>query len=251
MSAPPPEFDRFAPNYDAGFDASMKAWIGADARAFLRPKLALLRRVVAARREPPAPELDYLDFGCGAGDFLALVNEANLPWRGEGCDVSGGMLEEARRRHPGLTAKARLWPIETNTFPEGRYDLITAICVFHHIPPAEWADTFARLGRALRPGGLFCLIEHNPWNPVTAWMVSRTAIDADAHLLSPAVSRRTMRAAGFGQIRTQQFLFVPPRGTFTDALDRTFSWLPLGGQYLMSGTAPEKTHCAGRPAPVT
>jgi SAM-dependent methyltransferase len=244
VSAPtPPEFDRFAPNYDAGFDASMKSWIGPDARAFLRPKLALLQRVVASRRAEHAAPLDYLDFGCGAGDFLALVHEAGLPWRTEGCDVSAGMLDEARRRHPTLEAQVRLWPVGPGDFPEGRYDLITAICVFHHIAPAEWPAAFARVFRALRPGGLFCLIEHNPWNPVTAWMVKRTAIDADAHLLSPDLSRRQLRAAGFDRIHSENFLFVPPRGTVTDGLDRIFSWLPLGGQYLVTGAVPTKTDC--------
>jgi SAM-dependent methyltransferase len=247
MAPGSPEFDRHARNYSAGFDDPLKQAIGADARAFLRPKLALLRRAAArAQLEPDSP-LRYLDYGCGAGDFLALVREAGLPWLAEGCEISPGMLEEAGRRWPGLAATAPLWTIEAGSFPEGRYDLITAICVFHHIPPPEWPDTFARLRRALRPGGLLCLFEHNPWNPVTRWMVSRTRIDSDAILLSPRTSRRLLQAAGFSPVHISHFLFVPPRWSLLARVEPVVGWLPLGGQYLATAAAPREFQVAQPP----
>ncbi|HVU16322.1 MAG TPA: class I SAM-dependent methyltransferase [Candidatus Didemnitutus sp.] len=248
MSSPQPEFDRYAPNYGAGFDDPLKVAIGADARAFLQPKFNWLQRVTQSRAGAP---LDYLDFGCGTADFLALVTESNLPWRYEGCDISGGMLDEARRRWPKLAERAKLWQIDAADFPTRRYDVITAICVFHHIPPAEWNAACARLCRALRPGGMLCIFEHNPWNPVTSWMVSRTAIDADAHLLSPRITRNLMIDAGFSGVQTSHFLFVPPRWVGADAADRMFQWFPLGGQYLVRGYAPAESGCSALPAAVT
>jgi len=233
-----PEFDRHAPNYNAGFDDPLKHAIGADARAFLRPKLELLRRAVARRNSDPTVPLRYLDYGCGSGDFLALVREAGLPWQSEGCEISPGMLAEARRRWPDLSPGVPLWTIEPGSFPQDRYDVITAICVFHHIPPAEWPDTLARLRRALRPGGLLCLFEHNSWNPVTRWMVSRTRIDSDAILLSPRTSRQLLQSAGFSSVEVTHFLFVPPRWPAAARGEVLLGWLPLGGQYLATGTAP-------------
>jgi hypothetical protein len=38
--------------------------------------------------------------------------------------------------------------------------------------------------RVLRPGGVFSLIEHNPLNPVTRLIVSRTPVDGNAKLLT-------------------------------------------------------------------
>lgn len=242
-----PEFDRHAPNYSAGFDDPLKRAIGADARTFLRPKLDLLRRAVAGRRPAPEAALRYLDYGCGAGDFLALVREAGQPWQAEGCDVSAGMLAEAGRRWPGLSPGVPLWTIESGSFPESRYDVITAICVFHHIPAAEWLETFGRLRRALRPGGLLCLFEHNPWNPVTRWMVSRTEIDADAILLSPRTSDRLLRAAGYSSVSFTHFLFVPPRWPAGARVEPALKWLPLGGQYLATAVAPGQFRVAQPP----
>jgi SAM-dependent methyltransferase len=244
MPPGPSEFDRHAPNYSAGFDDPLKHAVGADARAFLRPKLSLLRRVAARRLAAPGAALSYLDYGCGTGDFLALVREAGLPWRAEGCDVSAGMLAEAVRRWPELSPAVPLWAIGSGAFPENRYDLITAICVFHHIPPAEWTGTFTRLRRALRPGGILCLFEHNPWNPVTRWMVRRTRIDADAILLSPSTSRRQLGAAGFPAVDLTHFLFVPPRWPAVARCETVLQWLPLGGQYLATVAAPGRFQVA-------
>ena len=246
----PAEFDRFARDYGAGFDDPLKRLVGPDARAFLRPKLDLLRRAAARRPGGANAPLAFLDFGCGSGDFLALIAEAGLPWQLEGCEVSAGMLAEADRRWPTLAARSRRWLVGTGPFPEDRYDLISAVCVLHHVPPAEWADTLARLGRALRPGGILCLFEHNPWNPVTRWMVSRTEIDADAHLLSPRTGRRLMEAAGLAAVRVRHFLFVPPSWPGARAVDRMLGWWPLGGQYLALGERRD-SDCAAPDARVT
>ena len=234
----PAEFDRYSPGYDAGMADPVKRALGADARAFLEPKLDLILTELRRRGRDPAAPLQHLDFGCGAGDFLQLVGGRMPAGRSEGCDVSAGMLAEAARRWPGLPARSPLWLIDPARFPSGRYDLVTAICVFHHIPPAEWLDCFRRVRAALRPGGLFCLIEHNPWNPVTRWVVSRAAIDEHAVLLSPQRSRRLMAAAGFGGLATRHFLFLPPRWRRLAAVERAVRWLPAGGQYCLAALAP-------------
>jgi len=243
-----PEFDRHARDYSAGFDDPLKQAIGADARAFLRPKLDLLRRAAARGAGPDGAPLRYLDFGCGTGDFLALVREAGLPWEAEGCDVSPGMLAEARRRWPDLDRSGALW-VAGDEFPEERYDVITAICVLHHVPPAGWPATLVRLRRALRPGGLLCVFEHNPWNPVTRWMIRRTAIDANAVLLSPRTCARLLRGAGFPAVAVSHFLFVPPRWARLARAERALRWLPLGGQYVAAARADQFRVAAPAAAP--
>ncbi len=233
----PAEFDGYSSGYDAGLDDPVKRALGADAAAFLAPKLDLLladtRRRFAATREP----LRHLDFGCGTADFLHLASTRGTGWHSEGCDVSPGMITEAGRRWPQLGAAVPLWLVGPEEFPVARYDVITAICVFHHIPPADWLENFARLRRALRPGGRFYLIEHNPWNPVTRLIVARARIDANAVLLSPRRSRALMQAAGFRDLTARHFLFLPPRWSALRGLEAGLGWLPLGGQYILSGSA--------------
>jgi hypothetical protein len=41
----------------------------------------------------------------------------------------------------------------------------------------------AEVLRVLGTRGIFCIIEHNPLNLATRFIVSRTPVDADAHLL--------------------------------------------------------------------
>src|SRR6187551_3102726 len=119
-----PEFDQYSPGYDAGMDDPLKRAFGPDARAFLAPKLDLLVADVRRRIARPAGEIRHLDFGCGSAEFLQLVTERGLGWQAEGCDISGGMIAEAGRRWPALTANHRLWQIQPGKFPESQYDVI-------------------------------------------------------------------------------------------------------------------------------
>lgn len=87
--------------------------------------------------------------------------------------------------------------------------------------------------RVLKPDGVFCLIEHNPFNPITRLIVSRTLVDANARLLTARTAKQLMRGAGLHVLQTRYFLYFPEslyRGTLA-SLENGLSWLPLGGQY--------------------
>ena len=47
----------------------------------------------------------------------------------------------------------------------------------------QLAGFVADMVRVTRPGGLVCVIEHNPLNPLTRLAVNRCPFDADAVLL--------------------------------------------------------------------
>jgi hypothetical protein len=91
--------------------------------------------------------------------------------------------------------------------------------------------------RVLKPGGVFGLIEHNPLNPVTRLIVSRTPVDAGAHLLPARDARNLLSSAGFGAIETRYFLFLPERvHRYMPGVEDRLARIPLGGQYCMMGT---------------
>ena len=230
---PPSEFDDYAPQYNAGMEIGVKRLLGPSALLFLEQKLEIL--LAEMRRAPhlPPTALRHLDFGCGAGDFLSLIARRHLGWSSEGCDISDGMLDETRRRWGSALSDVPLWRILPDSFPTARFHLITAVCVFHHIPPAEWIQTLQRLRAALLPGGLLALFEHNPWNPLTRFIVRRTKIDQNAVLLSPPVARRHIAAAGFAPPRSRFFLFAPPRFKRLWPAEALLAHIPLGGQYAL------------------
>lgn len=215
----------------------IKAALGESANVFLLSKIELLFRFLRLdpRLAGDNADIRLLDFGCGTGDFLALLAEKDCHWRMEGCDLSNGMLAEAKSRYPALRSPGTLWICDTDRFPQSCYDVITAVCVLHHIAPAVWPDCLSRLHSALRPGGVLAIFEHNPWNPLTRWIVSRAAIDRNAVLLSPLMTRRLMKASGFRVDIARFFLFLPPRFQLLRRLERVFINLPIGGQYCLTG----------------
>ncbi len=109
-----------------------------------------------------------LDVGCGAGNYsLKLLQQ--LP----GLDVtlldlSQPMLDRALQRvQPVTTGQVRAVQSDIRAFDagEGQYDVILAGAVLHHLRgDDEWQAVFARLYRALRPGGCLWitdLIQHS------------------------------------------------------------------------------------------
>jgi SAM-dependent methyltransferase len=245
------DFDAFARDYSAGMEDPIKVALGKSAAAFLLAKTRLLGRSLKRHPQfaPGNAAVRMLDFGCGTGDFLALMADQGFRWLMQGCDVSKGILAEAKRRHPELGLAGKLWLCDPDQFTPSDYDIITAVCVFHHIPSGEWQAWFSRLRSALRPGGLFFLFEHNPWNPLTRWIVSRTPIDRNSALLSPPTARRKMMAAGFSVEHARYLLFFPPRFQTLQRLDHFFSWTPFGGQYCLTGEArPLSYHQSSRAA---
>lgn len=239
-------FDAFASGYSGGMEDSIKNLLAGDTLAYLRVKVALLLENLEYEQPYIRSRSDqrYLDFGCGAGDFLYLLSERGVHWSMFGYDASNGMLEEARKRWPQVCSKNNLCHItKPNQIPCDYFDLITATCVFHHIPPTEWENYFRALYCGLRPSGQLFVFEHNPLNLVTQIMVSRSEIDRDAVLLWPFSTVRILRQIGFQIKKLSFFLYFPPRFPKLTKLERLLSKFPFGGQYMIIAQKHEKTKC--------
>jgi len=229
------EFDAFAPGYNAGMEDPLKRLIGPSADVFLDYKASWLMDFLQ-KQQPAAPSpLDFLDFGCGTGGFLRSLQSMGFNAAFQGCDISAKMLEEAVRTWDRSKPIPQLHHTESGQWPFSpcSFDIVTACCVYHHIPPPERLETMRALWRALKPGGWFVIFEHNPWNPVTRWMVSRCPIDENAILLSASECTALVKEAGFAQVSQTFLLFMPPRFRSLWRYERLFGKVPLGGQYAI------------------
>jgi len=103
--------------------------------------------------------------------------------------------------------------------------------------PAEWAQFIAEMRRVTRPGGLVCVIEHNPYNPLTRLAVARCEYDRDAVLLSAGTTRKLMAADGLREVGSRHFLLLPWDTKPARRLESALSGVSLGGQYAAFGTA--------------
>jgi len=226
------EFDEYAEGYSAGMENPLKRVIAKNAVDFLAPKIGIIKSIVS-ERESEKRIRTLLDYGCGSGEFLKLISEKIPKLQLTGTDISNSMMDEARKRHCAFTAPFQLESLESALTAGKKYDIITATCVFHHIPPADWQETVHRLANSLTDFGSLLIIEHNPLNPITRWVVSRTEIDRHAVLLSHQKTRRLMLNAGMKILASKSFMFTPPSFLLSAFTDKALGWSMLGGQYYV------------------
>ena len=224
-----PEFDRYSDSYeDLLKDPLRDRFTGGSGEFFHVRKRDLIRNYFR-KRGVDMRRLSYLDLGCGKGELASLLSGDF--GRTCGCDPSEGMLRSAR----GVETRVQPDP-EAIPYPDASFDFVTAVCVYHHVPPGSRDRVTAEVTRVVKPGGTFAIIEHNPYNPVTRAIVSRTPIDADAILLTANETRGLMRSRGFRLTALEYFLYLPERFyRAIGGLEAALRKVPLGGQYAVFG----------------
>jgi ubiquinone/menaquinone biosynthesis C-methylase UbiE len=224
-------FDSYDKNYDAVVQSSID-FSGLPHSFFMTAKVDLLRDLLATRlagREKPSA----LDVGCGVGAFHPAIS--GMFRRLCGTDVSAASIAQAKQRYPGVEYQA--YDGEILPYGQATFDCATAICVMHHVLPEKWPGFLREMRRVVRPGGLICIIEHNPFNPLTRLAVARCEFDRDAVLLRAGRTQRLMAEAGLREVDTRYFLLLPWATPLTRRIERGFWRAPLGAQYATCGIA--------------
>ncbi len=223
-------FDSYRGTYREAVQSSID-FSGLPHDFFLRAKAVLLRDLIARRLGGGKPAM--LDVGCGVGSFHRFLR--GTVGRLAGIDVSEQSIARARADNP--QGDYRAFDGKTFPFASASFDLATAICVLHHVAPAEWPGFVAEMRRVVRPGGLVCVIEHNPLNPLTRLAVMRCAFDRDACLLGAGKTRKLMAAAGLRAVDARYFLLLPWEAKPAQRIEQALRHVPLGAQYASFGTA--------------
>lgn len=223
-------FDSYRSNYRDVVQSSID-FSGLPHSFFMRAKADLLRDLIARRLGPDKPAM--LDVGCGVGSFHPLLR--GMVGRLSGIDVSSASIAQARADNRDVDYQG----FDGKSFPfdDAGFDLVTAICVLHHVAPAEWQHFINEMRRVLRPGGLICVIEHNPLNPLTRLAVARCEFDRDAVLLGAGKARKLLAAGGLREIGARYFLLLPWEAKPARVVEGALSNVPLGAQYAVFGTA--------------
>jgi SAM-dependent methyltransferase len=223
------EFDQFRETYETELNQAV-AFIGQDADVYTAAKASVLVDV-ATRWFGDPTVVDVLDVGCGTGttDSHLLGRLGSI----SGADVSEGMIERARSANPSVDY--RHYDGRRLPYPDGEFDIAFAICVLHHVPPAEWAPFVLEMKRVTKHGGLVAIFEHNPLNPLTRLAVNRCSFDEDAHLLTQWRSKRLLTKAGLKNVSARNILFSPWRSRSIEAVERRVGRIPLGAQYVALG----------------
>lgn len=227
------QFDAYRNSYGDAVESSI-SFSGLQHDFFLVAKTDALRRLVVERGlRAGGRHVAALDIGCGIGSLHHYLDGAFD--RLSGCDISAESIERAQSDHPEVSYKA--YAGESLPYSEGEFDLAFASCVVHHVPPASWPRFFAEMRRVLRPGGIACVLEHNPFNPLTRLAVFRCPFDEDARLLSAGRVASLFRGAAFTEIRREHILLLPSARPFARRIEKAMAGLPLGAQYACSAKA--------------
>ena len=229
-------FDRVARDYEKIHNRSLPP--GVRSADFIRQRVANVIRWLSDGYA--GKEFLYLDFGCGNGRMLKslLASDAVKPLveqgrlRLFGFDTSVESIHEAK----SLMGDDRVCLVsDLNHLPRDvRFDFVISCHVFHHIPPAERAETVERLASRMKPSSRLVIWEHNPFNPMTRMLVKMCPFDGDARLLTLSTTKTLF---GKNSFRYREYAYVnvfPPRWLRLNAVSATevkLSRLPIGAQY--------------------
>lgn len=225
------DFNETKASYRASVNDSLK-FVGKDHDFFTRVKAdALVRALRSFMPEVARPRV--LDVGCGHGFVHPYLLRAGCEM--VGVDVAADVLGLAKEANPGVEYIG--YDGERLPFGANAFDAAVAICVMHHVAPADWAQFLAEMKRVVRPGGVTVIFEHNPYNPLTRYVVRNNEMDEGATLLPYPTLCRLMKKSGYQQVQTRNILFTPLEGAVFRWLDRQMWWCPFGAQYMVSGRA--------------
>src|SRR5215469_2693272 len=120
-----PEFDHYASAYDRLLADPLRSRFACDPLHFHRRKWLVLERLLKRVGVDPRSQR-WLDVGCGRGELLSLAG-GNFA-QATGCDPSDGMLSSCA----GVNVFQQPSPCEL-PFEDNSLELVTAVCVFHHV----------------------------------------------------------------------------------------------------------------------
>jgi SAM-dependent methyltransferase len=224
------DFDDYAAGYRLAVERST-SFSGKGLDFFTTVKVRLLLELISRHIGGPG-NCALLDVGCGTGatDELLLPHVESLV----GVDTSEEMIAQAGLRNPA--GRYRAYDGCCLPFGNGSFDVVFAICVLHHVPPQGWDGLVTEMLRVTRDGGLACVFEHNPFNPLTRRAVSNCDFDTDAVLLTMRRTAAAFIRAGARIEDRRYYLFAPFEGRPVACGERLLRRVPLGGQYVVAGS---------------
>lgn len=195
-------FDRISGVYDS---AVLQALV------YRPPQDAILREIQkrGARR--------VADVGCGTGILAARIQAALCPEVVYGCDLSTGMLDQARARSTEV-----LWvlaPSESLPIQSASLDAVVSSHAFHFFDQTGAVQEFRRV---LRPGGIVAVAVVAP-RTVAGSRAVDLSFGGTGHFPSQAELKGLFQAAGFRQVRQRRVRRGPFHLTSPDVVAVAFA----------------------------
>jgi ubiquinone/menaquinone biosynthesis C-methylase UbiE len=139
------------------YDFQVEALFAGTADAMRRQALVPIAEHMKGRDQR---QMTLLDVATGTGRFLTFVKDTWPRLKTTALDLSPAYLDEAKkalkpwRDVTFLEANAEAMPLA-----DASQDIVTAIYLFHELPPKVRTTVAKEIARVLKPGGLFVLVD--------------------------------------------------------------------------------------------
>jgi 2-polyprenyl-3-methyl-5-hydroxy-6-metoxy-1,4-benzoquinol methylase len=223
-SVEPSDFDRFSQNYKSVLDRAIK-FSGDNTEYFSDYKARYVAGLVGSKFSGK-----ILDFGCGVGLLSLLLKNHLRAAHVHGYDLSS----ESIQMIPGELMNQGSFSDKLGDLDHD-YKIVVMANVLHHVPKDQREWTIAEIADRLLAGGKLILFEHNPWNPVTRWVVHQCAFDEDAVLLRPNEACGYFLRAELRLCKRAYIVFFPNLLSALRRFEPILSWFPAGAQYVIVG----------------
>lgn len=218
------DFDKFSHNYREELKSCSGLLRKGDV-FFAFVKLHCLKNWVFTNNGP----YEILDFGCGIGALSGFLAKDFPSFQIYGYDISQKCLSVGKENNAGVKNVQFV-----NNLPQGKkYDLIIVANVFHHIKPQERVDTLCFLKELLKTKGKIVIFEHNPFNPLTRFIVKSCSFDSDAVLIWRHEFCKLTKTSGIEVAKKFYILFFPWAGRIFRRAEVLLKDVPLGAQYML------------------
>jgi SAM-dependent methyltransferase len=178
-----------------------------------------------------------LEYGCGVGRNLKYLQNYFQISKIYGCDISKKSIELARKNHPTMN----FFLLGEDSIKE-EFDLIFIALVFHHIHQDLHKKTLIEINKMLSENGNLFIFEHNPFNPITRFLVNTCPFDSDAVLITKRSLEKLLRQSGFQVGCGRYTLYFPAFLKKLRVIEPLLGFIPLGGQYFIKALKHRQTH---------
>lgn len=156
-----------------------------------------------------------LDLGCGTGLELEPIFARFPALAVTGVDMTRAMLEKLRAKYPDKALELVCDSYFHAELGESRFDAAVAVETLHHFPAEQKIGLYARVLRALRPGGVFldCDYVADSDEDEARWFAENARLRREAGVapdefyhydtpLTLAHEREALLRAGFARVDT-------------------------------------------------
>ncbi len=123
--------------------------------ALTLPEIAVKSQLIRQANVKKAEKV--LDYGCGTGTLLLLLDELHPDCEAIGIEVDTQMLKMAQRKVAEKNSSVQLQYYEGDRLPyeTGTFDKVISSWVFQHLTTSQKIASFREIHRVLKPDGEF------------------------------------------------------------------------------------------------